>query len=229
MAQRITHGGDQETATYIIDVDIQVQWNAETIDYVGWVMGGNQNQLAGRDGGSGGGDSILGWRWNREHTMRVLRRLVPDVDALDGYAMSEEVMAAEYVALESAIRRELENLLGPNYPRSLFEDVVMEILVLMQLEMDRVDQSFLEEIGAEEEIHDELERRSRRHGTRGGADEEEVEMCSICLDGLYQENESIARLDCEHEYHVCCIKEWLVQGKNECPLCRGRALHTHKE
>ncbi|KAG8362704.1 hypothetical protein BUALT_BualtUnG0048700 [Buddleja alternifolia] len=36
---------------------------------------------------------------------------------------------------------------------------------------------------------------------------EEEEICAICFDNLYQENETIARLDCRHEYHSDCINE----------------------
>ncbi|KAK6142412.1 hypothetical protein DH2020_022760 [Rehmannia glutinosa] len=46
-------------------------------------------------------------------------------------------------------------------------------------------------------------------------------LCSVCLDCLFQEDDKIARLEsCGHEYHVGCIKKWLLR-KNFCPLCKA--------
>lgn len=49
------------------------------------------------------------------------------------------------------------------------------------------------------------------------------EICTVCQDQLCQENETIAIIECGHEYHVECIKEWLLK-KNTCPLCRAIAI-----
>ncbi|KQK17329.1 E3 ubiquitin-protein ligase Praja-1 isoform X2 [Brachypodium distachyon] len=46
--------------------------------------------------------------------------------------------------------------------------------------------------------------------------------CSICQEE-YIEDEEVGRMKCEHQYHVCCIKEWLRQ-KNWCPICKASAL-----
>ena len=42
--------------------------------------------------------------------------------------------------------------------------------------------------------------------------------CSICLEE-YIENNDIIKLNCEHQYHKECIKEWL-KINNNCPQCR---------
>ncbi|KAG8364948.1 hypothetical protein BUALT_Bualt18G0051700 [Buddleja alternifolia] len=52
---------------------------------------------------------------------------------------------------------------------------------------------------------------------------DEEEICTVCFDNLYQENETIARLDCRHEYHPGCIKKWLTRY-NSCPLCKTTVL-----
>jgi len=46
--------------------------------------------------------------------------------------------------------------------------------------------------------------------------------CSICQEE-YDEGEVIGRMQCDHQYHVCCIHEWLRQ-KNWCPICKASAI-----
>ncbi|XP_066370515.1 uncharacterized protein [Miscanthus floridulus] len=46
--------------------------------------------------------------------------------------------------------------------------------------------------------------------------------CSICQEE-YVEGEEIGTMQCEHQYHVCCIHEWLRQ-KNWCPICKASAM-----
>ncbi|KAL6559451.1 hypothetical protein OROGR_004568 [Orobanche gracilis] len=60
-------------------------------------------------------------------------------------------------------------------------------------------------------------------------------VCSVCLEDLVVESSSssdikevdedmiVGVLDCRHEFHVRCIKQWL-RKKNACPLCRATAL-----
>ncbi|RAL54512.1 hypothetical protein DM860_001640 [Cuscuta australis] len=50
-------------------------------------------------------------------------------------------------------------------------------------------------------------------------DGEEAEVCSICL-LEYQDEETVATLQCGHEYHPDCIKQWLSK-KKACPFCRA--------
>ncbi|XP_037452658.1 E3 ubiquitin-protein ligase RLIM-like [Triticum dicoccoides] len=46
--------------------------------------------------------------------------------------------------------------------------------------------------------------------------------CSICQEEFVK-SEEVGRLPCEHQYHVCCIRQWLLQ-KNWCPVCKTPAL-----
>ncbi|KAK4436849.1 E3 ubiquitin-protein ligase MBR2 [Sesamum alatum] len=67
-----------------------------------------------------------------------------------------------------------------------------------------------------------LETRSRR-AARRVSDGEGI-VCVVCLDELHchgdeGEGTMIATLGCGHEYHVPCIKQWLLRN-NVCPLCR---------
>ncbi|WOL04626.1 E3 ubiquitin-protein ligase [Canna indica] len=45
--------------------------------------------------------------------------------------------------------------------------------------------------------------------------------CTICLEE-YEDSEKLGRLNCGHDFHVCCISQWL-QMKNVCPICREPA------
>ncbi|CAL0331316.1 unnamed protein product [Lupinus luteus] len=52
----------------------------------------------------------------------------------------------------------------------------------------------------------------------------DLEPCCICQEE-YADGENIGSLDCGHEFHINCIKQWLMQ-KNLCPICKTTALAT---
>ncbi|KAI9127956.1 hypothetical protein K1719_000949 [Acacia pycnantha] len=52
----------------------------------------------------------------------------------------------------------------------------------------------------------------------------DLEPCCICQE-QYADGEDVASLDCGHEFHINCIKQWLMQ-KNLCPICKTTALAT---
>lgn len=46
------------------------------------------------------------------------------------------------------------------------------------------------------------------------------EQCSICLE-VYQANDKILKLYCNHFFHKECLQQWFRNKKeNNCPLCR---------
>lgn len=47
----------------------------------------------------------------------------------------------------------------------------------------------------------------------------ECSMCSICQDD-FSGDELVSVLDCNHVYHIQCIRTWSVV-KLECPICRN--------
>ncbi|KAJ8616416.1 hypothetical protein MRB53_035788 [Persea americana] len=53
------------------------------------------------------------------------------------------------------------------------------------------------------------------------------ETCIICQ-AEYEESEKIGILDCGHDYHADCIKQWLLV-KNACPICKASALAVDKK
>ena len=74
------------------------------------------------------------------------------------------------------------------------------------------------------------------HGNNGEDDVDsnslEEPSCTICFAPL-EEGDRIGDLQCNHEFHVDCLKTW-IQRKNACPLCnvpignrRSRRRHTN--
>lgn len=41
--------------------------------------------------------------------------------------------------------------------------------------------------------------------------------CGVCLSDL--SSGEVAKLPCSHRFHIPCIKKWLTQCKNTCPIC----------
>ncbi|KAL1537304.1 RING/U-box superfamily protein [Salvia divinorum] len=59
----------------------------------------------------------------------------------------------------------------------------------------------------------------------GNVEEEEEEMCSICL-VEFEEKDLVNKLGrCGHTFHVECMEKWLETCQFTCPLCRSRLLH----
>ncbi|KAG9150013.1 hypothetical protein Leryth_010064 [Lithospermum erythrorhizon] len=54
----------------------------------------------------------------------------------------------------------------------------------------------------------------------------EFDFCVVCQ-ADYKNRELVGTLDCGHEYHVDCIKKWLVM-KNTCPVCKSTALNPQR-
>ncbi|XP_050366968.1 E3 ubiquitin-protein ligase MBR2-like [Argentina anserina] len=52
----------------------------------------------------------------------------------------------------------------------------------------------------------------------------DMEPCCICQE-QYADGDDIGTLDCGHDFHTNCIKQWLMQ-KNLCPICKTPALVT---
>ncbi|KAG6672936.1 hypothetical protein I3842_16G084100 [Carya illinoinensis] len=46
--------------------------------------------------------------------------------------------------------------------------------------------------------------------------------CSICQEE-YEADDEMGKLDCGHNYHIQCIKQWLAQ-KKACPVCKAEVL-----
>jgi len=55
------------------------------------------------------------------------------------------------------------------------------------------------------------------------------ERCLVCLSD-FGEGEDARRLNkCDHLFHRECIDQWLMKGRNSCPLCRAEGVHETKK
>jgi len=53
---------------------------------------------------------------------------------------------------------------------------------------------------------------------------DQFERCQICLTE-YEDSDIVRKLSsCNHFYHRCCVDNWLLNGKNNCPLCRSKGI-----
>ncbi|KAK1396992.1 putative E3 ubiquitin-protein ligase ZFP1 [Heracleum sosnowskyi] len=57
--------------------------------------------------------------------------------------------------------------------------------------------------------------------------DQELNFCVVCQ-AEYRDEEKKGILDCGHEYHLECIKKWLLV-KNTCPICKSAALTTENK
>ncbi|XP_006346398.1 E3 ubiquitin-protein ligase MBR2-like [Solanum tuberosum] len=68
-----------------------------------------------------------------------------------------------------------------------------------------------------------LERmKQRKHDSIYGGSSSNMEPCCICREE-YASGDYMGILDCGHEFHSSCIKQWLML-KNVCPICKMTAL-----
>ncbi|XP_042046867.1 probable E3 ubiquitin-protein ligase RHG1A isoform X3 [Salvia splendens] len=75
---------------------------------------------------------------------------------------------------------------------------------------------------SEESVTSRLKRRKYLSGKAKNA--AEMEPCSICREE-YNKGEELGALECGHNFHADCIKEWLMH-KNLCPICKTTGLTT---
>lgn len=66
--------------------------------------------------------------------------------------------------------------------------------------------------------------KQRKHGSVHGQSSSNLEPCCICQEE-YTAGDIMGMLDCGHEFHTNCIKQWLVL-KNTCPICKMTALEA---
>ncbi|XP_015058758.1 E3 ubiquitin-protein ligase MBR2-like isoform X1 [Solanum pennellii] len=64
--------------------------------------------------------------------------------------------------------------------------------------------------------------RQRKHDSISGGSSSNMEPCCICREE-YTGGDYMGILDCGHEFHSSCIKQWLML-KNVCPICKNTAL-----
>ncbi|PON65057.1 43kDa postsynaptic protein [Parasponia andersonii] len=69
-----------------------------------------------------------------------------------------------------------------------------------------------------------LNRLKRKKYLIAGKSQLEAEPCCVCQED-YNQGEELGMLECGHDFHTDCIKQWLMH-KNLCPICKTTALGT---
>ncbi|CAA7024534.1 unnamed protein product [Microthlaspi erraticum] len=101
----------------------------------------------------------------------------------------------------------------------------------MRLDVDNM--SYEELLSLEERIgdvctglnDDTISNRLKEHKYKSSTGStQEVEPCCICQEE-YKEGEDVGTLECGHDFHSPCIKDWL-KVKNLCPICKTTGLNT---
>ncbi|CAN8288660.1 unnamed protein product [Cochlearia groenlandica] len=103
----------------------------------------------------------------------------------------------------------------------------------MRLDVDNM--SYEELLSLEERIGDvctglkeeTISSRLKEHRYKSSTCPQEVEPCCICQED-YKEGEEMGMLECGHDFHGQCIKEWLKR-KNLCPICKTKGLNTEEK
>ncbi|KAH1244451.1 putative E3 ubiquitin-protein ligase RHG1A [Glycine max] len=65
--------------------------------------------------------------------------------------------------------------------------------------------------------------KQRKHSAEKGP-QIDAEPCCVCQED-YGDEDDIGTLDCGHDFHSSCIKQWLMH-KNLCPICKTTGLAT---
>ncbi|XP_047171969.1 probable E3 ubiquitin-protein ligase RHG1A isoform X1 [Vigna umbellata] len=65
--------------------------------------------------------------------------------------------------------------------------------------------------------------KNKKYSAEPGS-QQEAEPCCVCQEE-YKDGDDLGSLDCGHDYHTECIKQWLMH-KNLCPICKTTGLAT---
>ncbi|XP_055833404.1 probable E3 ubiquitin-protein ligase RHG1A isoform X2 [Solanum dulcamara] len=66
--------------------------------------------------------------------------------------------------------------------------------------------------------------KQRKHVCIRTEEATDAEPCCICQEE-YKDGEDLGKLECGHDFHTDCVKQWLMQ-KNLCPICKTTGLNT---
>jgi len=92
------------------------------------------------------------------------------------------------------------------FEQEIYNSLIENEMVNMALEQSMND----EELKRKDKINVLLEK------VKWDKDDEE---CKICFDNITK-GDYILNLDCKHNFHLECLKEWL-HFKQDCPICRS--------
>ncbi|CAN4125165.1 unnamed protein product [Withania somnifera] len=176
-------------------------------------------------------------RGNRQSHIRSSLMVEPGEDVDGWHALAADLEGRHRLIRQvlNAVRR-VENLRSEDYMLvDPFFDGIAEFHDRhrdMRLDIDNM--SYEELLALEERIGNvntslseetiSVYMKQRKHGSLHGCSSSNLEPCCICQEE-YTAGDIMGMLDCGHEFHTNCIKQWLVL-KNTCPICKMTALET---
>ncbi|XP_055807139.1 E3 ubiquitin-protein ligase MBR2-like [Solanum dulcamara] len=160
------------------------------------------------------GEDVDGWRAlaaDVEGRHRLIRQV------LNAMRRVENLRSEDYMLVDPFINGVAE---FPDRHRAMRLDVdnmSYEELLALEEHIGNVNTGLSEETIS-------LNMKQRKHGYVRGRSSSNLEPCCICQEE-YTAGDIMGMLDCGHEFHTNCIKQWLVL-KNTCPICKMTALET---
>ncbi|XP_076915892.1 E3 ubiquitin-protein ligase MBR2-like [Bidens hawaiensis] len=201
--------------------------------------GGHRGHFAQFSGGSSSisDDNHVQRRNHQSFSRPALLMEVPGDDwrVLTADIQGRQRLVSEIRQVLNAMRRG-ENLRAEDY--MIFDPFINGVAELhdrhRDLRLDVDNMSYEELLALEERIGDVntglseevilKSMKQRKHIALMAILTQKLEPCCICQED-YATDDNIGSLDCGHDFHTDCIKQWLAQ-KNICPICKMPGLAT---
>ncbi|KAA8536208.1 hypothetical protein F0562_028686 [Nyssa sinensis] len=163
------------------------------------------------------GDDINGWRVLAAD-IEGRHRLVSEIrQVLNAMHRGENLRAEDYVLFDPFINGVAELIDRHRDMRLDVDNMSYEELLALEERIGNVNTGLSEETI----LASMLQRKYISITERSSSN---TEPCCICREE-YCNGDDIGKLDCGHDFHTNCIKQWLTQ-KNLCPICKTTALNS---
>ncbi|KAL7002832.1 RING-type E3 ubiquitin transferase [Sarracenia purpurea var. burkii] len=163
------------------------------------------------------GDDVHGWR-ALAADIEGRHRLVSEIrQVLNAIRRGESLRSEDYMLFDPFINGVAELHDRHRDMRLDVDNMSYEELLALEERIGNVNTGLSEEM-----IMKSMQQRKYFSITVGSPSN--LEPCCICREE-YAPGDAIGTLDCGHDFHTNCIKQWLTQ-KNLCPICKLTALGT---
>ncbi|KAK4377248.1 hypothetical protein RND71_003544 [Anisodus tanguticus] len=162
----------------------------------------------------GPGDDVDGWRAlaaDVEGRHRLIRQV------LNAMRRVESLRSEDYMLVDPFINGVAEFHDRHRDMRLDVDNMSYEELLALEERIGNVNTGLSEETIS-------VNMKQRKHESLRGRSSSNLEPCCICQEE-YTAGDIMGTLDCGHEFHTNCIKQWL-ELKNTCPICKMTALET---
>nr|POE98111.1 e3 ubiquitin-protein ligase mbr1 [Quercus suber] len=165
------------------------------------------------------GDDVLG----SPHSLRALavdiegrRRLVTEIrQVLSAMRRGENIRAEDYMLFDPFVYHGMADMHDRHRDMRLdVDNMSYEELLALGERIGDVSTGL-----SEDTIFELMKQRKYATATESLHD---LEPCCICQEE-YADGDNLGALDCGHDFHTNCIKQWLML-KNLCPICKTTAL-----